>query len=90
VKIQPMLDRVLVRRNDEPDTSILLTDRKKYQICKVLAVGPGAWRDGVFCKTAVKAGDNVLIPGYGGQNPDHEFEDGSFLIQEGDIGAIVA
>jgi len=53
-----------------------------------LAVGPGVWRDGWFCKTAVKPGDIVLVPGAGGKFPDWEEAD-QILIQEGDVGAIV-
>lgn len=87
--IRPMHDRLLVRRLPEAEQLILLTDRDKWKICEVLAVGPGRWEDGVFTKTAVKPGDKVMVPGWGGQHPDYELEDGSFLIQQDDVGAIV-
>lgn len=87
--IEPMLDRILVERLPEPEGLIFLTDKAKPKICKVLAVGPGRWVDGVFTKTAVKPGDVVLIPGWGGEHPDYECEDGTFLIQSADVGAIL-
>lgn len=90
--IEPMHDRVLVQRIPEPERKglIILADVAKEQTkrAKVLAVGPGAWRDGYFCKTAVKPGDVVLVPGAGNDYPDWE-ECDTILIQEGDIGAIV-
>lgn len=86
---EPLHDRLIVRRLSEPEQAILLTDRDKYRVCEVLAVGPGRWIDGEFCKTAVKPGDKVLLPGWGGHTPDYEFPDGSFLAQQGDVGAII-
>ena len=91
-KWQPLHDRVLVRRLPEEKKQGLIiipeVARKKAVYAKVLAVGPGAWRDGYFCKTAVKPGDVVLVPGAGNNYPDWE-EDERLMIQEGDIGAIV-
>jgi co-chaperonin GroES (HSP10) len=86
--VEPKHDHVIVERLPETPT-IVLTDADKYKVCKVLKVGPGRWIDGEFCKTAVKPGDTVLVPGWGGQHPDYEFEKDIFLIQFGDIGAIV-
>lgn len=92
MKLEPLHDRVLVKRIPEPESKSLILIPEAYQkksmLAKVLSVGPGAWRDGYFCKTAVKPGDTVLLPGFGGQNPDWEGEQ-ELLIQEGDIGAIV-
>lgn len=62
--------------------------RSKTRCAKVLAVGPGAWRDGEFCKTAVKPGDVVILPGIAAVMPDWESKD-KILIQEGDVGAIL-
>ncbi|HEX4714767.1 MAG TPA: co-chaperone GroES [Ktedonobacteraceae bacterium] len=87
--VKPMHDRIICRRLPEPDQTILLTDREKYQVCEVLAVGPGRWIDGEFVRTSVKPGDKVILPGWGGQTPDYELEDGSFIAQQGDIGAII-
>ncbi len=86
--VEPMHDRVLVERLPETP-EILLTDRPKAKICKVIAVGPGRWIDGEFSKTAVKPGDIVLVPGFGGQHPDYQLPDGTFLIHSADIGAIL-
>lgn len=90
--IEPMHDRVLVQRIPEPERKglIILADVAKEQTkrAKVIAVGPGRWIDGYFCKTAVKPGDVVLVPGAGNAYPDWEERD-TILIQEGDIGAIL-
>jgi len=90
--IEPLHDRILVSRlvEDTRCGSIIIPDcaREKSKFAKVIAVGPGAWRDGEFCKTAVKPGDVVLVPGAGGKFPDWEDCD-EILIQEGDVGAII-
>jgi co-chaperonin GroES (HSP10) len=88
--IEPMHDRVLVERLPEPDGRIIIPDvAKKVAVrCKVIAVGPGRWEDGVFTKTAVKPGDVVLVPGCGNTNPDWQAGE-QILIQQMDIGCIV-
>ena len=74
-RIEPLHDRILVERI--PDLSnryIIEPDayRSTTRLAKVLAVGPGVWRDGIFCKTAVKPGDIVLLPGIAATMPDWE------------------
>lgn len=90
--VHPMHDRVLVRRIPEPERKSLIIvpeiAKKQTSRAQVLAVGPGVWRNGYFCKTVVKSGDVVLVPGAGNAYPDWEESD-TILIQEGDIGAIV-
>ena len=91
-QIEPLHDRVLVERMPQVTHSgaiyIPETGRDIAIFCKVLAVGPGRWIDGEFCKTAVKKGDMVLVPGAGNKFPD--WKDGEqIIIQSGDIGAIV-
>jgi len=92
--IEPMHDRVLVERLPVPELThdgLLIIPEQARSIavlCKVIAVGPGRWEDGVFCKTAVKPGDTVLVPGCGNTHPDWQAGQ-QILIQQGDIGAIV-
>jgi len=59
--IQPMHDRVLIQRLEEPQGTIMLTDAEKGMKGKVLAVGPGKWRDGYFYETTVKPGALVCF-----------------------------
>jgi len=90
--IQPMHDRVLVERLPQPETigRIIIPEvaRAVAVKCKVIAVGPGRWEDGVFTKTAVKPGDVVLVPGCGNTHPDWQAGQ-QILIQSADIGAIL-
>lgn len=87
-----MHDRVLVERLpvEECSGAIVIPDSaiQPAIFCKVIAVGPGRWIDGEFCKTAVKPNDVVLVPGVGNKYPDWQAGQ-QILIQSGDIGAIV-
>jgi len=92
-ELQPMHDRVLVERLAQEEVThggiiIPETSRTIAFMCKVIAVGPGRWEDGVFTKTVVKPGDVVLVPGCGNTHPDWR-EGQQILIQQADIGAIV-
>ena len=66
------MDRVLVQKfKQEAMTAsgIYLPDAAKQQInqAKVISVGPGkTTKDGAKIPVAVKAGDTVVIPEYGG------------------------
>jgi chaperonin GroES len=92
-RMEPLHDRVLVERFPEEEKvgSIYIPDtaRDIPVFCKVLAVGPGRWFEGAFCKTVVKPGDTVLVPGAGNKFPDWKAGE-TILITEQDIGAIVA
>ena len=92
--IEPMHDRVLVERMEQPQGLIIIPEkyRKPAFKCKVIAVGPGRWEDGVFTKTAVKPGDVVLVPHSDRWLDDRlaDWKQGEqVLIQSGDIGAIL-
>lgn len=71
-KIVPLLDRVLVEKSAAQKTSaggVLLPESalSKLNEGKVVAVGPGGRAtDGTVIPLAVKAGDDVLLPEYGG------------------------
>jgi chaperonin GroES len=90
--IEPLHDRVLVERlpQETKRGHIFIPEQARdiAVLCKVIAVGPGRWEDGVFCKTAVKPGDTVLVPGCGNTHPDWQAGQ-QILIQQKDIGAIV-
>ncbi|PAV16752.1 hsp10 [Pyrrhoderma noxium] len=93
----PLLDRVLVQRF-KPETKtasgIFLpssTTTSPLPEATVIAVGPGAPdKDGKIVPTTVKAGDRVLLPGWGGNSIKvgddeyHLFRDNEILakIQE--------
>ncbi|KAF7426390.1 GroES chaperonin family protein [Pleurotus pulmonarius] len=93
----PLFDRVLVQRfkaETKTATGIFLptsATNSPLPEATVIAVGPGALdRDGKLVPTSVKAGDRVLLPGWGGSpikvgdEEYHLFKDSEILakIQE--------
>jgi chaperonin GroES len=72
MKIQPLADRILVRRIEEKETvrgGIIIPDtaKEKPQEGEVVAVGPGRMSDdGKRFVMEVKKGDRVLIGKYSG------------------------
>ncbi|KAJ7572468.1 hsp10-like protein [Mycena floridula] len=87
----PLLDRVLVQRF-KPDTKtasgIFLPSSatsSPLPEATVIAVGPGAPnKDGAVIPTTVKAGDRVLLPGWGG-NSIKVGEEEYFLFKDSEI-----
>lgn len=85
----PTLDRVLVRRVKAQSKStggVLLPEsaQKRLNEAVVVSVGPGRQReDGSFVQPAVKVGDTVLLPEYGGNMVSLE-EDEDYLIYRDD------
>ncbi|MED6153649.1 10 kDa chaperonin [Stylosanthes scabra] len=70
-RLVPLLNRVLVEKIIPPsktNTGILLPEKTtKLNSGKVIAVGPGnRGKDGNLIPLAVKEGDTVLLPEYGG------------------------
>ncbi|KIM37304.1 hypothetical protein M413DRAFT_448600 [Hebeloma cylindrosporum] len=87
----PLLDRVLVQRfkaETKTATGIFLPQSatsNPLPEATVIAVGPGAPnKDGTIIPTTVKAGDRVLLPGWGG-NSIKVGEDEYFLFKDSDI-----
>ena len=72
MKIQPLADRILVRRIEEKETvrgGIIIPDtaKEKPQEGEVIAVGPGkVTDDGKLQPMGVKVGDKVLFGKYSG------------------------
>src|SRR5580658_1086681 len=95
MKVKPLGDRIVVRRNDAEEKTaggILLPDtaKNKPQKGKILAVGAGRLlKDGTRRGVQVKVGDNVIFTAWAGD----EYKDGQqsniLLMREEDILAVV-
>ena len=96
IKIQPLADRVLVKRLDSEDkkspAGIIIPDtaqKEKSKIGLVVAVGPGKYGDeGDLIPMSVKVGQRVLFSKYGPN--EIKIDDKEYLIaKEEDILAII-
>lgn len=93
--IQPLADRVLVKRIEEEQQTkggIIVPDtaKEKPQQGKVVAVGPGRMsEDGKRIKPGVKKGDKVLFGKYAGTEVSMGNEE-YLILREEDILAIIA
>jgi chaperonin GroES len=94
LNVQPLHDRVLIKRLDEPEKkfgNIIIPDtaKEKPQRGEVLAVGKGKIKkDGARIAPTVKAGDQVLFAKWAGD----EFEYGGekfLILGEDDILAVL-
>ena len=95
ITIQPLADRVLVKRLDEEEEQkvggIIIPDtaKEKPQEAEIVAVGPGGRSDdGERIPLEVKEGDKVLIGKYSGTEVKIEGEE-YLIMREDDILAIV-
>ncbi|KAH8269994.1 hypothetical protein KR018_001880 [Drosophila ironensis] len=93
-KIIPMLDRILIQRAEALTTTkggIVLPEQAVGKVLegKVLAVGPGPRNatTGNHIPIAIKEGDRVLLPEFGGTkvNIDGDEKKALFLFRESDI-----
>ena len=95
INIQPLADRVLVKRLDEAEEQkvggIIIPDtaKEKPQEAEIVAVGPGRIEDGERVGLEVSVGDKVLIGKYSGTEVKIEGEE-YLIMREDDILAIVA
>ena len=94
MNVQPLADRLLVRRVEEEEMKrggIIIPDtaKEKPQEGEVIAVGPGRQSDdGKRMSLEVKAGDRILIGKYSGT--DVKIDGDEFIIlREDDVLAIV-
>lgn len=94
MKIRPLHDRVIVKREDEEEKTkggIIIPDTAKEKPVegKVVAVGDGKVADdGKKISLEVKAGDKVLFGKYAGTEIQIEGEE-HIIMREDDIIAIV-
>ena len=89
-KIQPLGQRVLVKRVDEEETSaggIIIPDaaKEKPQEAEIVALGTGGKDDdGNDFEFTVKVGDKVLISKYGGTDVKIDGDE-LLIVSESDI-----
>ncbi|MBT4098568.1 MAG: co-chaperone GroES [Gemmatimonadetes bacterium] len=94
-KIQPLADRVLVKRVDEDEEQsiggIIIPDtaKEKPQEALVVAVGPGRTEDGKRVSLDVKKGDKVLIGKYSGTEVKLDGEE-HLILREEEILAVIS
>lgn len=93
MKLNPLADRVVVKMVEMEETTksgIILTAsaKEKPQIAEVLAVGPGALKDGVVVPMSVKVGDKVITSKYSGTEVKLDGVE-YVIVSEEDILAIV-
>ena len=95
--IQPLADRVLVRREDAPDekspSGIIIPDtakKEKSKIGTVIAVGPGKMsEEGMLVPMSVNIGAKVIFnSGWDNEVDTGDDESEYFLVKESDILAI--
>lgn len=96
--IQPLGDRVLVKRMDAPDkkspAGIIIPDtaqKEKSKIGTVLAVGPGKYGDeGDLIPMTVKVGTKVIFnAGWDNEVDMGDKDEEHFLVRESDILAVI-
>lgn len=94
-KIQPLADRILVKRLDDEEEQkvggIIIPDtaKEKPQEAEVVAVGPGRLDDGNRVAPEVKKGDKVLIGKYSGTEVKLNGEE-HLILREEEVLAIVS
>jgi chaperonin GroES len=94
MKVQPLHDRILVKRIDEEQKTkggIIIPDtaKEKPQEGKVVAAGKGrVLDDGKVQELAVKKGDKILFSKYAGTEIKLEGEE-HIIIREDDVLAIL-
>lgn len=94
-KIQPLQDRVIVKRSvteEKTASGIFIPDsaKEKPQEGEVVAVGPGKHLDnGNIVKPTVKPGDKILFGKYSGTEVKLDGED-LLIMREDDILGIIA
>ena len=93
MKVQPLHDRVIVKRTEEEGKTkggIIIPDtaKEKPQEGIITAVGSGKTEDGKKIALEVKAGDRVLFSKYAGTEITIEGEE-HLIMKEDDIIAII-
>jgi len=95
VNLRPLHDRVIIKRVDDAEQKsaggIIIPDsaKEKPQKAEVVAVGPGKLNEkGVATPLDVKAGDQVLIGKYAGNEIKIEDQD-YVIVREDEILAVI-
>ena len=94
MNVQPLADRILVRRIEEQETirgGIIIPDtaKEKPQEGEVVAVGPGARNDkGELVKPDVKAGDKILFGKWSGTEVKIDGQD-LLIMKESDVMGVI-
>ena len=93
MKLKPLADRVVVKMVEAEETTksgIILTAsaKEKPQVAEVIAVGPGAEKDGKMIPMSVKVGDRVITSKYSGTEIKEDKKD-YLLIKAEDILAVI-
>ena len=94
-KIQPLADRILVKRLDDEEEQkvggIIIPDtaKEKPQEAEVVSVGPGRFEDGKRVALEIKKGDKVLIGKYSGTEVKLDGEE-HLILREEDILAVLS
>jgi chaperonin GroES len=94
-KIQPLADRVLVRRLDDDEEQkvggIIIPDtaKEKPQEAEVVATGPGRLEEGKRIALEVKKGDKVLIGKYSGTEVKLDGDE-HLILREEEILAVIS
>ena len=94
MKIRPLHDRILVKREEEMDAKkgrIIIPDtaKEKPQEGEIVAVGPGARDDsGVLVPPDVKVGDRIIFGKWSGTEVKIDGED-LLIMKESDVMGVV-
>ncbi len=87
-KMRPLLNRVIVQKPEAVKVSkggIILKSQESVSWGTVVSVGPGRpMENGTLRECQVKAGDNVLLPEYGGSVVKLDGEE-MFIYRDDDI-----
>lgn len=90
-RLIPLLDRVLIQKAEavtKTKGGIVLPEKAQGKVLQgtVIAVGPGSRNNkGEHVPLSVKAGDQVLLPEYGGTKVELEDKKEYHLFREADI-----
>ena len=94
MKVRPLADRILVKREDAAETvrgGIIIPDsaKEKPQEAKVIALGTGKKDEsGKLSTFEVKVGDKVLISKYGGTEVKIDGQEVLILSQSDILGVV--
>lgn len=95
MNLKPLGDRIVVKPEEEAESKtasglvIPDTAKEKPQLGKVLAVGPGEFKDGERIPLDVEIGDTVFYSKYGGTEVKVEGED-YLILSARDVLAVLA